>query len=297
MQIRFAQFFSVDSAKAIKANEHGYLNGINYMSPARSGGVGNLCSHASAGCIALCLGLESGQASMVARDAAGNATGTNSVRESRKRKAEFFMRERSDYMREMMWHIARNVAKARKLGLALAIRPNGSTDIAYEGIRFFVDPDFARELSTKSGLDVVAGLHTIFTAFPSVQFVDYTKNPLRFNRPLPPNYDLTFSLSETNESDARALLARGVNVAVCFAGERPVTFLGRNVIDGDKHDLRHLDPRGGVVVGLTPKGTKAKRDTSGFVVRDAAERNARETCRAATPQCAPQDYALWQWAA
>ena len=29
---------------------------------------------------------------------------------------------------------------------------------------------------------------------------------------------------------------------------------------------RHLDPRG-VIVGLSPKGTKAKRDTSGFVVR------------------------------
>jgi len=36
------------------------------------------------------------------------------------------------------------------------------------------------------------------------------------------------------------------------------------VIDGDKDDLRFLDPKG-VVVGLIAKG-KAKRDTSGFVI-------------------------------
>jgi hypothetical protein len=34
-------------------------------------------------------------------------------------------------------------------------------------------------------------------------------------------------------------------------------------------DLRQLDPRGarGVVIALSPKGRKAKRDQSGFVVR------------------------------
>lgn len=49
----------------------------------------------------------------------------------------------------------------------------------------------------------------------------------------------------------------------------PAEWNGMRVIDGDEHDLRHLDPRG-VIVGLTPKGRKAKRDTSGFVVRLAA---------------------------
>lgn len=38
---------------------------------------------------------------------------------------------------------------------------------------------------------------------------------------------------------------------------------------GTVRDLRHLDPRG-AIVGLTPKGRKAKRDTSGFVVRLAS---------------------------
>ena len=40
------------------------------------------------------------------------------------------------------------------------------------------------------------------------------------------------------------------------------------MIDGDEHDLRFLDDAN-VVVGLTPKGNKAKRDQSGFVVAAA----------------------------
>ena len=44
----------------------------------------------------------------------------------------------------------------------------------------------------------------------------------------------------------------------------PETFLGRPVINGDKDDLRFLDPKN-VIVGLYAKG-KAKKDTSGFVI-------------------------------
>jgi hypothetical protein len=108
-----------------------------------------------------------------------------------------------------------------------------------------------------------------FPAFPRVQFVDYTKNSRRFARQLPANYDLTFSRSETNESDCPEVFAAGRNVAVVFAGAMPETWNGYRVINGDEHDLRHLDPKG-VVVGLSPKGHKAKRSTSGFVVRDHA---------------------------
>ena len=267
MNIQFKRFFSVDSPKAIKAAEFNYLNAINYMSPARSGGVGNLCSHASAGCIALCLGLESGQAAMVEK-----ATGTNVVRESRKRKAQYFMRDRAAYMSEMLFHIAANVRTAKKKGMKLCVRPNGSTDIAYEGVRVFVSPEFAAKLSKVSGLEVTPGLHNIFSAFPSVQFVDYTKNPKRFDRAIAANYSLTFSRSETNEADAIALLNRGVNVAVVFA-VLPATWNGFTVIDGDLSDLRHLDPKGarGYVIGLTPKGHKARKSDNGFVIQNAAE--------------------------
>ena len=247
MKIQFRRFLSVDSPKAIKANSYGYLNGINYGAPHKSGGVGNLCSHASAGCIALCLGEHSGQAAM-----------SETVRDSRKRKMVFFMKARAEYMAEFAYHVQKLIDNAKKDGLKPAIRPNGSTDIAYEGVGVTVNGVTYRN---------------IMEAFPNIPFLDYTKNPNRFNRKLPPNYHLTFSLSETNEPIARALLARGVNVAAIFDKGLPETYLGHPVINGDLHDLRFLDPKG-VIVGLSPKGHKAKRDQSGFVIRNYQTHNA-----------------------
>ena len=72
--------------------------------------------------------------------------------------------------------------------------------------------------------------------------------------------------SSTNEEDCARVLAAGGNVAVVFHGGLPASYLGHRVIDGDLHDLRHLDERN-VIVGLSPKGLKARRDISGFVVR------------------------------
>lgn len=261
--IRFEAFFSVDSPKAIKAAKYNYLNAINYMSPHKSGGVGNLCSHASTACIAICLGLESGQAMMVDK-----ITGTNSVRESRKRKAAYFMGERVTYLHEMFIHVARKIRQAKRIRMKLCVRPNGSTDVAYEGIRLNVTAEFAAYLSKISGRKIRAGLHTVFSCFPFVQFVDYTKNWLRMERAnMPTNYDLTFSYSGENLGHCLRLLAKGINVAVCFE-TLPESWHGFRVIDGDKHDLRFLDPKTGIVVGLLPKGNKARRETLGFVIRD-----------------------------
>ena len=55
MTIQFDRLLSVDSAKAEKAVQYGYLNGIHYMAPARTSGF-NLCVNATDGCIDLCLG-------------------------------------------------------------------------------------------------------------------------------------------------------------------------------------------------------------------------------------------------
>ena len=240
MQIKFKRFLSMDNPKAIKARGYGYLNAINYMAPHKSGGKFNLCSHASLGCIALCLGEHSGQAAM-----------SEVVRDSRKRKAAYFMTERKAFMVEFVAHIEKAEAEAYKEGLKLVVRPNGSTDIPFEGV--------ACERNGQA-------FKNLMEAFPDVQFVDYTKNPNRFKKPLPSNYSLTFSRSETNEADCDALLSDGFNVAIVFSGSLPDTYLNRKVINGDEHDLRHLDPKG-VVIGLTPKGSRAKRDVSGFVIR------------------------------
>jgi hypothetical protein len=252
--------YSIDSAKALKAQSYGYLNGIHYMAPADSARVGNLCSHASPACISLCLGLYSGQASMVAdqSDLEGNST-----RKSRADKARRFMSDRAGYMNDIIRSTQSLIARAARMHLIPCVRLNGSTDVAYEGIR--IRPEWSIKYPF---LTQYIGLN-IFEIFPTVAFVDYTKNPNRFNRPLPANYHLTFSRSETNESTAIDLLNRGVNVAIVFHGDKPLRWQGYEIIDGDRHDLRQLDPRGpvGTVIGLAPKGNRAKRDTSGFVIR------------------------------
>lgn len=109
-------------------------------------------------------------------------------------------------------------------------------------------------------------------AFPDLQFYDYTKWPLRLRGerpgdPLPPNYQLTFALSENNVALVRQALCRGANIATVSSVPKgrplPERFMSRAVIDGDLHDLRFLDPAGDVV-GLRSKG-RGKKDTSGFV--------------------------------
>jgi len=264
------RIFSTDSAKAIKAQGFGFINAIHYLAPANLSGV-NLCSHASPACIALCLGWESGQAGMVANDA-----DMNSVRLSRIAKAQRFMKERAAYLLDMVTSIdnlliqnARIARKRRKRKLKLCVRPNGASDIAFEGIRFTIERN-AKGKAIKVTLSPNG--KNIMDHYPDIPFVDYTKNPRRFDRTLPTNYSLTFSRSEENETTALELLARGVNVAIVFAGDKPATWNGYNVIDGDEHDLRQLDPRGerGTVIALSPKGRKAKRDMSGFVIRQAA---------------------------
>tara|TARA_R100000808_G_C2142757_1_gene150499 strand:- start:304 stop:1068 length:765 start_codon:yes stop_codon:yes gene_type:complete len=250
--IQFQRFFSVDSPKAIKASKFGYLNAINYMAPYKSAGRGNLCANASPGCIALCLGWYSGQASFVAdleRD-------INNVRRSRIRKTESFFNDPQRFMHEAIYHIIKLERRARKLGLKLCVRLNGSQDIPFERIKIAAHDN-----------------RNIFELFPHVQFVDYTKILSRvLSTDKPKNLHLTFSRSEINESECKRALNAGVNVAVVFADGLPLTYMRRPVIDGDQHDLRHLDKQGkrGFIVGLSPKGRKAKRDESGFVVRGAA---------------------------
>jgi hypothetical protein len=241
---KFTKFFSTDSAKAIKADKYGWLNAINYMAPHDTAGVGNLCPDASEGCKALCLGMYSGQAAMVS----DLENGTNVVRESRIAKSQYFMNERHAFMGEMADHIRAMIRKADREDKRLAVRPNGSSDIAFEYIKGY------------NG-------QTLPEQFPEIQFIDYTKNLKRILNPnRPSNYHLTFSLSETNMHEAIHVLANRKNVAVVFGDGLPDTFMGYRVIDGTEHDLRHLDPQP-VIVGLDPKGKKAKADTSGFVVR------------------------------
>ena len=152
------RIFSVDSAKAVKAQGYGYLNAIHYLAPSNLSGF-NLCPHASPACALACLGWTSGQAGMVSNDA-----DMNSVRLSRIVKAKRFMREREAYMRDVVRAIELAKRAARRKRLKLAVRPNGSSDIAWEGVA-----------CVRNGQQYRSIMH----AFPELQFVDYTKNPRR----------------------------------------------------------------------------------------------------------------------
>ena len=257
-----ARMFSTENPKASKSVAYGYLNAILYLAPHSFAGVGNLCPKASEGCKRACLGLYSGQASMAIGDT------LNNVRRARVQKAQHFMRNRAVFMGHVMRDIARNHFRAKRDGLKLAVRLNGSTDIAYEGLRVTLSEQDASDIARLScgSLRPWAGTYAnVFTVFPSVQFIDYTKIATRMRRQLPANYHLTFSRSEINESEAVDVLASGGNVAAVFS-RLPITWKGARVINGDKHDLRFLDPNN-VVVGLVPKGPKARRDQSGFVIQ------------------------------
>lgn len=234
------RIFSIDNPKAIKAQAYGWLNAIHYMAPHKLAGVGNLCGDASPGCIEICLGQHSGAAIYYP-----------TVMQSRIAKARRFMKDRKAYLGDMYHAIELAYRKALRNELNLCVRPNGSTDIPFEAIRDYTGA-------------------TMMESFPMVQFTDYTKSFKRAmahaKGKLPANYHLTFSHSEKNESQCIEILRAGGSVAVVFANARPAMWNGFPTIDGDAHDLRHLDGRG-VVVALTPKGHKAKRDKSGFVVR------------------------------
>jgi hypothetical protein len=190
----------------------------------------------------ICLGYHSGQASMVA-DAA-KVESKNNVRRSRDRKAQQYMRQREAYMRAIYQQAAKVIHKASEKGFLAALRFNGSTDLVGEAVKLAV-------------------------RFHEVKVNEYTKS---FKFALanargehPSNLRVCFSRTEENEEDAVEILQNGGLVSVVFAKTLPETWRGFPVVDGDKHDLLHLWPRG-VVIGLKAKGA-ARGDTSGFVVR------------------------------
>lgn len=221
-----------NNAKTIKSDKGGeYLTCILYLAPADTVRGINTCPMAvTAGCKNACL-YTAGRGAF------------NNVQSARIRKTEAFRDNSVAFVDQLALDILEGLRKAKRLGVKLAVRLNGTSDIAWEHQR---------------GSD---GL-TLMEKFPDVQFYDYTKLP---GRKVPSNYHLTVSYSAHNPAYAKKASATGHNLAVVFRDQQlPSTYLGRVVIDGDKTDLRFLD-KTGVVVGLYAKG-KAKKDRSGFVI-------------------------------
>lgn len=231
-----------NNAKTIKGDGSEYLTAIMYMLPWKSAGI-NVCPMAEvAACVDGCLN-SAGRGQM------------NSVQAARARKTEWFAKDREGFMRQLVDDIERFVKYCAKKNIQPCVRLNGTSDIRWENI------------SVKRGEHT---LGNIFIAFPQVQFYDYTKIANRdVEHKTSGNYHLTFSYSAANPLYAKhvkqALLNR-MNIAVVFRHKVsiPKRFLGLPTIDGDRDDLRFLDPRDSIVA-LYAKGS-AVRDTSGFVV-------------------------------
>jgi hypothetical protein len=228
-------------AKTSKGTGKGYLTGICYLSPASIAGLGNLCPHSSAGCRAACL------------YTAGRAGIFKSINKARLRRTRFLFADRAGFYNQLVKEISALVRKADRDGLIPVVRLNGTSDLTIESIF----PD-------------------LFTLFPAVQFMDYTKSPRRAlawaEGKLPRNYHLTFSYSETNGKTAFDLLRKGVNVALVAKGIKPgdlFTSALFETFDADATDLRFLDKPasdGRGRVGILKAKGKARADKSGFVV-------------------------------
>lgn len=257
----YRTILEIENAKTKKGEALGVLTGISYLAPANESGVMNTCTFATPECINVCI-FKQGRGQM------------SNVIKARIAKTLFLHYHRTDFLESLRYDIGRLERKAAKLAFCptcavitkkrtqsgrmrhtcrtcgttleavrFAVRINGTSDLAW------IPLQMSRE-------------------FPHVQFYDYTKLPKPHVR-VRPNYSLTFSHTGYNVMDCLQALADGVNVAVVFAVRRgqamPETWHGYTVIDGDKHDLRFLDPRG-VVVGLRGKGVSWKTP-SPFVVR------------------------------
>lgn len=228
------KLFGFQNAKTSKGEKLGWLTAIQYLQPVKNNAEGvNLCPHASAGCAAACL------------RTAGRLK-FDSAQDAATRKTNLLLQDPDTYFALARREIEAARKRAKRAGLKLAVRLNGTSDVRWENLS-----------GGHPGL-------TLPERFPGVQFYDYTKYPL-VARSRTRNYHLTFSFSERPDAWERSKewLDAGRNVAVVFSGALPHAWRGYEVIDGDAHDLRFLDPPG-TIVGLKAKGA-AKKDTSGFV--------------------------------
>ena len=227
------------NAKTIKGDGDEILTAIMYLIPWKSFGA-NLCPSAElAACHEPCL-VSAGRGAF------------SSVIAGRARKTEWFAKDRNGFMRQLISDIGSFVKYCDRRNIKPCVRLNGTSDIRWEQIPV---------------VDAQGNTHkNIMDAFKMVQWYDYTKIANRRN--VPTNYHLTWSYSGANPKYSDMMdtaVANGMNVAVVFRtkGSIPASFKGLPTVDGDKNDLRFLDPKG-VAVALYAKG-KAKHDTSGFV--------------------------------
>jgi hypothetical protein len=214
---------STDTAKAAKAQKESWMNAVLYLTPSTKIGLPgvNLCGADTAACQMACLddsgrlGRIYGQKAMAARTL-------------------YLLFHKELFIERLFEEVEALERFCARHGMRLALRLNGTSDRPWESVRY--------------GRVIQA----ITEGFPKVRLYDYTKH---FMRATPryrayhgiERYHLTFSFSGSNWPQCQKLLQEKINVAVPFARTMPTHFRRYRVHDGDRHDLRFLDPTPRVV--------------------------------------------------
>ena len=228
--------------KVFKNMKSGVMTSPLHLAPANLSGF-NTCAMASEGCKAACL------------HTAGNPAYMPNKTKARIARTLAYFKARKAFVALVAFEIESLAIKAGKADMQAGVRLNATSDIPWESVALTVNNK---------------PVASLIEAFPNVEFYDYTKVTKRALKHaaglLPQNYHITFSKTESNDSDVARVLEAGGNVAVVF-DKLPESYMGFPVINGDETDFRPSDDKG-VVVGLKAKGD-AKADESGFVVRIA----------------------------
>lgn len=225
---------SLANKKVQKNEKDGYLGAVLHLAPNTVSGR-NTCPSSSPSCRKNCLFF-------------GSNFLYPAVKAGTIRKTNMFFDEREKFLSFLHSDIYHLTDLAKKRGMKLSVRLNGTSDIRW----FKIDP-------------------TIFSHHTDVMFYDYTKNvdvARDFvNNKLPENYHITFSRSETNGKHLHELNGK-INIAMVVSPELKETLLTTsktNHIDGDFTDSRFLEKTGKIV--LIKAKSKARSEKQGFVLR------------------------------
>lgn len=232
------------------------------------------CPYATAGCAAACLAFS------------GHGGLSPTVAAARGRRMLAMLADPTTYGRAILYAAAAQLQRARRMGLALALRLNGTTETFWPGIMFPVTVADAVSLRRRYGVDVETGdrLNIADALAPeretgAVALYEYCKAPTDAPDGLQAwraaGWDVTYSFAAdrpTAARDALAAVRAGFRVAVPVALARGAAVPARvlitadgvtaalQTVDGDQSDARYADPSACAVVLREKRAHGADRE-------------------------------------
>jgi hypothetical protein len=228
---------------------------ILHLAPHNLSGV-NVCPGAG-NCKKICL------------HSAGNPVYMAAKQAARIRRTLAYAHNPESFLRVLVCSILEKIKKAS--GEPIAIRLNGTSDIAWENVDFSVSPEFVTFCRVKYGHQLLVGRPNIFELFSSLgvdcRWYDYTKIRRDWGKCAKLGYHLTFSFdgwdNTANLKLCREAITNSVNIAAAFNIKRGQTLpsvlesgglvdFNLPIVDGDLTDYRPSD-RIGAIIGLRYK--------------------------------------------